>query len=47
LSDAIITIWILFALLILAPGAAWRKSHRLDWRAILLLICVLALLSQG
>jgi hypothetical protein len=42
-----ISIWILFAVLLLAPGAAWHKSHRLDWRAILLLICVLTLLSQA
>jgi hypothetical protein len=39
-----ISIWILFAVLLLAPGAAFRKSRRLDWRAILLLICTVTLL---
>jgi hypothetical protein len=42
-----ISIWILFAILVLAPGAALHKSRRLDWRALLLLTCVLTLLSQG
>jgi hypothetical protein len=41
-----ISIWILFAVLVLAPGAAWHKSRHLDWRAILLLICVLTLLAH-
>ena len=39
-----IFIWILFAILILAPGATLHKSRRLDWRAILLLICMVTLL---
>ena len=41
-----IFLWILFAVLLLAPHAALHKSRRLDWRAILLLICELTLLAH-
>lgn len=41
-----IFLWILFALLLLAPGAALHKARRLDWRAILLLMCVGTLLAH-
>ncbi len=39
-------LWILFIVLVLAPGAALHKSRHLDWRAILLLICVVTLLAH-
>ena len=37
-------LWILFIVLVLAPSAALRKSRHVDWRAVLLLICVMTLL---
>ncbi len=37
-------LWILFVVLVLAPGAALIKSRHVDWRAVLLLICVMTML---
>jgi hypothetical protein len=40
-------VWLLFVVLVLAPSAALHKSRVVDWRAILLLVCVITLLLHG
>jgi hypothetical protein len=37
-------LWILFMVLVLAPSAALPKARHVDWRAVLLLLCVTTLL---
>jgi hypothetical protein len=39
-------IWLLLFVLLLAPRTTLPKAGRLDWRAILLLICVFTLLVR-
>ena len=39
-------ILILFAVLIFAPKSASNQSSRLDFRALALLLCVIALIAQ-
>jgi len=39
-------IWLLLIILLLAPRTALSKAGRLDWRAILLLMCVFTLLVR-
>lgn len=39
-------IWLLLSTLLLAPCTALSKAGRLDWRAILLLMCVFTLLVR-
>ena len=39
-------VWVLLAVLLLAPRAALPKAGHLDWRAILLLICVFTVLVR-
>lgn len=39
-------ILILFAVLIFAPKSASNQSSRLDFRALSLLLCVIALIAQ-
>jgi hypothetical protein len=39
-------IWVLLIVLLLAPRATMTKARHLDWRAILLLICVFTLLVR-
>ncbi len=39
-------IWLLLFILLLAPRTTLSKAGRLDWRAILLLMCVFTLLVR-
>jgi hypothetical protein len=41
-----VLIWILMALLVLAPRAAFSKVGRIDWRAILLLVCLITVMVR-
>ncbi len=41
-----VLVWILLALLILAPRAAFSKAGRIDWRAMLLLLCLITLMIR-
>ncbi len=42
------SVWffLLFAILIFAPKGASQKSDRFDFRAVALLLCVIAMLAQ-
>jgi hypothetical protein len=39
-------LWVLIALLVLAPKGSSLKAARLDLRALILLVCVIALLIR-
>ncbi len=41
-----VLVWILLALLVLAPRAAFSKVGRIDWRAMLLLLCLITLMIR-
>jgi len=41
-----IWVFILFVVLIFAPKSASNPSNRLDFRALALLLCVIALIAQ-
>lgn len=41
-----VIIWVLLIVLLLAPRATMSKARHLDWRAILLLLCVFTLLAK-
>jgi len=39
-------VWVLMAILIFAPKGATPKAGRWDWRALALLLCVIAVMTQ-
>lgn len=39
-------VWVLMAILLFAPKDATPKAGRWDWRALALLLCVIAVMTQ-